>query len=148
MGQLVGIVLAGLTLRLALILAAGSRPQIFEYDGLARNLLSGQGYVYRHRPLDTLYRSYYSGVFYEWLAAAMYAMFPPGRDTGPGIALADAERIFEPFVRLDAARTGETGGTGLGLAIAHSIVRAHGGTLSLESRPGAGSQFTIRPPLA
>lgn len=76
MGQLVGIVLAGLTLRLALILAAGSRPQIFEYDGLARNLLSGQGYVYPH--LGTLYRSYYSGVFYEWLAAAMYAMFPPG----------------------------------------------------------------------
>ncbi len=69
------------------------------------------------------------------------------QDTGIGIAPADAERIFEPFVRLDAARARETGGTGLGLAIARSIVHAHGGTLALESVPGAGSRFTIRLPL-
>ena len=68
------------------------------------------------------------------------------RDTGPGIAPADAERIFQPFVRLDAARGRETGGAGLGLTIARSIVEAHGGTLSLESAPGAGSEFTIRIP--
>ncbi len=69
-------------------------------------------------------------------------------DTGIGIDPADADRIFEPFVRLDAARGRETGGTGLGLAIARSIVVAHGGTLTVESRPGAGSRFTIRLPLA
>ena len=70
------------------------------------------------------------------------------RDTGPGIAPADAERIFQPFVRLDAARARETGGAGLGLTIARSIVQVHGGTLSLQSTSGAGSEFTIRLPLA
>lgn len=68
------------------------------------------------------------------------------QDSGPGIAPADAERVFQPFVRLDPAGTGETKGTGLGLAIARSIVVAHGGTLTLESTPGAGSRFTIRLP--
>jgi heavy metal sensor kinase len=69
-------------------------------------------------------------------------------DTGIGIAGADAERVFEPFVRLDAARARETEGSGLGLAIARAIVVAHGGTISLESTPGAGSRFTVRLPLA
>jgi heavy metal sensor kinase len=69
-------------------------------------------------------------------------------DTGIGIAPGDADRIFEPFVRLDAARARDTGGAGLGLAIARSIAVAHGGTLSAESRPGAGSRFVLRLPLA
>ena len=69
-------------------------------------------------------------------------------DTGIGIAASDTERIFEPFVRLDAARARDTGGAGLGLAIARSIAIAHGGTLSVESRPGAGSRFVLRLPLA
>ena len=69
-------------------------------------------------------------------------------DSGIGIDAADAQRVFEPFVRLDAARRRDTGGTGLGLAIARSIVLAHGGTLDVESRPGAGSRFTIRLPAA
>jgi heavy metal sensor kinase len=70
------------------------------------------------------------------------------RDTGPGIAPGEAERIFQPFVRLDAARQGVESGAGLGLAIARSVVVAHGGQLALESAPGAGSIFTIRLPLA
>ncbi|HUM18035.1 MAG TPA: heavy metal sensor histidine kinase [Candidatus Nitrosotalea sp.] len=69
-------------------------------------------------------------------------------DTGIGVEAADAERIFEPFVRLDAARSRDTGGAGLGLAIARSIIVAHRGTLSVESRPGSGSCFSIRLPLA
>ena len=69
-------------------------------------------------------------------------------DTGNGMDPADVERIFEPFVRLDAARALDTGGAGLGLPIARSIVAAHGGTLVAESVPGAGSTFTIRLPLA
>jgi heavy metal sensor kinase len=70
------------------------------------------------------------------------------RDTGVGIAAEDVERIFQPFVRLDTARSRSMGGTGLGLAIARSIVETHGGTLAVDSAPGAGSRFTIRLPLA
>jgi heavy metal sensor kinase len=69
-------------------------------------------------------------------------------DTGIGIARGDQERMFEPFERLDAARARETGGTGLGLAIARAIAVAHGGTIEVESVPGAGSRFTIHLPLA
>ena len=70
------------------------------------------------------------------------------RDTGPGIPPGDVERVFEPFVRLDAARDRESGGAGLGLSIARSIVTAHGGTLTLESALGRGSRFTIHLPAA
>jgi signal transduction histidine kinase len=70
------------------------------------------------------------------------------RDTGIGIDPADAGRVFEPFVRLDDARSRETGGAGLGLAIARSIVLAHGGTITLDSAPKAGSLFTVHLPAA
>ena len=69
-------------------------------------------------------------------------------DTGPGIDPADAARIFEPFVRLDAARARETGGAGLGLAIARSIVVAHRGTLAVGAGATGGARFTIRLPHA
>ncbi len=65
-------------------------------------------------------------------------------DTGIGMDPVDADRIFDPFVRLDAARARETGGSGLGLAIARSIVTAHGGTISVQSVPGSGCRFVIR----
>jgi len=70
------------------------------------------------------------------------------RDTGIGIDPADAARIFDPFVRLDAARTRDAGGAGLGLALVRAIVDAHGGAIAVDSTPGAGSRFTIRLPLA
>jgi heavy metal sensor kinase len=70
------------------------------------------------------------------------------RDTGLGIGPADLERIFQPFVRLEPARTRDTDGAGLGLSIARSIVLAHGGSLSVESAAGAGSVFTIQLPVA
>lgn len=68
------------------------------------------------------------------------------RDTGIGIDPADHARIFEPFVRLDEARSRETGGAGLGLAIARSIALAHGGAIALDSAPKAGSVFTVHLP--
>jgi signal transduction histidine kinase len=70
------------------------------------------------------------------------------RDTGIGIDAADAARIFDPFVRLDAARSRDEGGAGLGLALVRAIVEAHGGTITVDSAPGAGSRFTVRMPLA
>ncbi len=70
------------------------------------------------------------------------------RDTGIGLDPADAARIFDPFVRLDAARSRDAGGAGLGLALVRAIVDAHGGTITVDSTPGAGSRFTICLPLA
>ena len=70
------------------------------------------------------------------------------QDTGIGVDPADAARIFDPFVRLDAARSRDAGGSGLGLALVRAIAAAHGGTVDVESTPGAGSRFTIRLPLA
>jgi two-component system OmpR family sensor kinase len=65
-------------------------------------------------------------------------------DDGPGMAEADAERVFERFYRADTSRTREAGGTGLGLAIVASLVSAHGGTVDLRTAPGEGAVFSVR----
>jgi signal transduction histidine kinase len=67
-------------------------------------------------------------------------------DDGPGIAHEDSERVFGPFVRLEKSRSRDTGGIGLGMAIARSIVRAHGGDITLENRAGGGLRATVRLP--
>jgi two-component system phosphate regulon sensor histidine kinase PhoR len=66
-------------------------------------------------------------------------------DTGIGIEPEERARVFERFYKSDKARG--AGGTGLGLAIVKHIVLAHGGTVSVESRPGRGATFTMRLPL-
>ncbi|MFJ9443522.1 sensor histidine kinase [Kitasatospora sp. NPDC101235] len=66
-------------------------------------------------------------------------------DDGPGIAPELVDRVFERFVRGDRARSRATGSTGLGLAIVRAVVRAHGGTVAVESRPGR-TVFTVRLP--
>ena len=63
-------------------------------------------------------------------------------DSGPGIAVAEQARVFEPFYR-GAANRRFADGMGLGLSIAHELVTAHNGRLTLTSVPGQGSQFTI-----
>jgi signal transduction histidine kinase len=59
-------------------------------------------------------------------------------DEGPGIAEAERERVFEPFVRLESSRSTETGGTGLGLTLVKAIAQSHGGTITLENREHRG----------
>ncbi|NUN53688.1 MAG: HAMP domain-containing protein, partial [Planctomycetaceae bacterium] len=64
-------------------------------------------------------------------------------DTGPGIAKEHLGRIFDRFYRICDARH-QAEGAGLGLAIVDGIVRAHGGRIEVESRPGEGSRFRVR----
>jgi len=66
------------------------------------------------------------------------------KDNGPGVPAELQRRIFEPFFTTKAPGDG----TGIGLALCHRVVAAHGGTLSLESRPGEGATFVITLPLA
>ncbi|TSD96659.1 HAMP domain-containing histidine kinase [Skermania sp. ID1734] len=68
------------------------------------------------------------------------------RDTGPGLAEGEEQRIFERFYRTDTSRTRESGGTGLGLSIVAALVRAHEGSVSAKSTPGEGTTFTVRLP--
>ena len=65
------------------------------------------------------------------------------RDTGPGIADADQERIFGEFQQIDNAATRKQGGTGLGLAISKRMVEMQGGLISVDSVLGRGSTFRV-----
>ncbi|KAA9393467.1 two-component sensor histidine kinase [Kocuria coralli] len=68
-------------------------------------------------------------------------------DQGPGISEDEQGRIFERFYRIDAARSRQTGGTGLGLSIVKHVMQQHGGEVSVWSREGQGSTFTMAIPV-
>ena len=70
------------------------------------------------------------------------------RDAGIGISRADQRRIFERFYRADDLLARRTEGTGLGLAISRRVVEAHGGRITVKSRPAEGSTFTVDLPLS
>jgi two-component system sensor histidine kinase KdpD len=67
-------------------------------------------------------------------------------DRGPGIPSEEAERVFEKFVRLNAADAPAPPGTGLGLPLCKTIVEAHGGRIWYEPRRGGGARFSFTLP--
>ncbi len=68
-------------------------------------------------------------------------------DTGPGIAEAEQEKIFEEFRQADGSGSRRKGGTGLGLAIAKRMIEMHGGSIWVESKTGEGSTFRFTLPV-
>jgi len=67
-------------------------------------------------------------------------------DDGPGIPLAERDRVFQPFIRLDPSRNPSTGGVGLGLTIARDVARSHGGDVRLENSPYGGLRARVHLP--
>jgi signal transduction histidine kinase len=67
-------------------------------------------------------------------------------DDGPGIPEEEMERVFDPFYRLEASRSRETGGTGLGLTVARTAIRAHGGDVRLHNLDPSGLCVTVTLP--
>jgi len=67
-------------------------------------------------------------------------------DDGPGIRLADRDRAFRAFIRLDPSRNPSTGGIGLGLTIARDVARGHGGEVTLETSPQGGLRARVHLP--
>ena len=67
-------------------------------------------------------------------------------DDGPGIPVAERQRILQPFVRLDESRNLETGGSGLGLAIVNQLCLIHNWTLEIGASPAGGTDVAITIP--
>ena len=67
-------------------------------------------------------------------------------DDGPGVPPAERDRVFQPFIRLDASRNPSTGGVGLGLTIARDVARSHGGDICLEASPQGGLRARLHLP--
>ncbi|MGE0736306.1 MAG: ATP-binding protein [Alphaproteobacteria bacterium] len=67
-------------------------------------------------------------------------------DDGPGIEPGEREAVFRPFYRLERSRSRETGGSGLGLAVARTVIRGHGGDITLGDRQPRGLLVTVRLP--
>ena len=64
-------------------------------------------------------------------------------DDGPGVPIADRDRIFERFARLDDARTRDEGGAGLGLAVVRGIAERSGGSVGVDRSPAGGARFAV-----
>ncbi len=67
-------------------------------------------------------------------------------DEGPGIPEPEMDKVFSPFYRLETSRNRKTGGIGLGMTVARSIIRSHGGDITLKNRPEGGLRVTVTLP--
>ncbi|HEY7336319.1 MAG TPA: HAMP domain-containing sensor histidine kinase [Bryobacteraceae bacterium] len=118
---------------------AASLPSVYaDQDALVTVLLNLLDNAYKYTPSEKRIslRTYSEG------ASMVFAV----EDNGIGIAPRDQKRIFRKFYQVDQRLARETGGCGLGLSIVDYIVRAHGGSVQVQSRAGAGSTFLVRLP--
>ncbi|WP_327697754.1 sensor histidine kinase [Streptomyces sp. NBC_00459] len=122
---------AGLTVEAGAVEVAGSRTQL---GRLVANLLDNAQRHARSAVTVSVRRE-------EGRAVVQVA------DDGDGVPVDDRERVFERFVRLDAARSRDDGGAGLGLAIARDVAVRHGGTLTVREATVGGALFELRLPV-
>ena len=137
-GEAIAIVAAAVDAR-QVQLAFDSSPSIFaqgEERGVVQVLVNILGNAIRHSPVG--------GAVTITIAADTGRALVMIADRGPGIAVADQQRIFQRFERIGS----EPDGTGLGLAIARRLAHAMGGDVLLDSAPGEGARFTLELPLA
>jgi two-component system phosphate regulon sensor histidine kinase PhoR len=106
-----------------------------DQDALVTALLNLLDNAYKYTPSDRRIRV----EAYREAGNVAFAV----KDNGIGIAARDQKRIFRRFFQVDRRLARETGGCGLGLSIVEFIVKAHGGSAQVESKPGAGSAFRI-----
>jgi CheY-like chemotaxis protein/anti-sigma regulatory factor (Ser/Thr protein kinase) len=124
-----------------LVIEEPGEPFVFESDEskigqILRNLVSN-ALKFTERG-EVRVRSRISG---KWLEISVI-------DSGIGIASADQDRIFQEFAQIHSAIQGRVKGTGLGLPLSRKLALLLGGELTVESKPGEGSKFTLRLPLA
>jgi len=117
-----------------------------------RNEIAGDATVFAdpHRLVQMLTNLIVNGIKFNREGGKVVVKYEQGtrdcihvEDTGEGIPVHHLDRLFERFYRVDRARSRELGGTGLGLAIVKHLVRAHGGEVTVDSRFGEGTRFTI-----
>jgi signal transduction histidine kinase len=139
--ELVAAVAAGyLHARVPVTVAASSPATVVgDPDGLRRVVVNLLDNAVRHA------RSEVSIALETGTLAARPIVTVRVTDDGAGIPAGERERVFDRFYRLHASRSRESGGTGLGLSIVRDLVRAHGGTVRLTTRPdgGSGLQATV-----
>lgn len=118
------------------------------YDGEPRFTYTGRPVALK-RALSNLIDNAvnYGGVARIALRATTDQVTVSIDDDGPGIPDDQLERVFQPFYRIENSRSRETGGVGLGLAVVRSIVRGHGGDVTLANRDEDGFTVTVTLPL-
>jgi signal transduction histidine kinase len=91
-----------------------------------------------NRPDGACARAYYGGAVEVRLREAGQNVVIAIDDSGPGILEAEREQVFASFYRREHSRSRKTGGAGLGLSVARTVIRGHGGEITLATRPEGG----------
>ena len=124
--------------------AADTADTAASYDGPARFAFTGRPTALKRAFANLIDNAVkYGGGARVALAMAQGTVSVTVDDDGPGIAEAEFDRVFDPFYRIESSRSRETGGVGLGLAVVRSVVRGHGGDITLANRPEGGLRATV-----